>query len=136
MKRVLLPLLAVLFVLGLLGAAGFAGYRLGFSQGILAASDGDRLFITPREFGFGMGPGRMPMHEFGFQRGFDQGGFGMMGRGFGFFAWFGILMRLMFWGLIVWAIYMLATRSGWRLTRTMPAPETSPPPLSTSENKE
>ena len=71
MKRVLLTLLAVLFVLSLLGAVGFAGYRLGFRQGVLAASDGDRLFITPREFGFGMGPGRMPMHEFGFQRGDD-----------------------------------------------------------------
>jgi uncharacterized membrane protein len=135
MKRVLLTLLAVLFVLGLLGAAGYAGYRLGFQQGVLATSDGDRPFITPREFGFGMGPGRMPMHEFGFQRGFDQGGFGMMGSGYGFYPWFGLLTRLMFWGLIAWAIYMLVTRSGWRLTRTTPPSESQPPP-STVEKRE
>lgn len=76
------------------------------------------------------------MHEFGFQGGFDHGGFGMMGRGFGFFPWFGLLMRLLFWGLIVWAIYMLATRSGWRLTRTTPASETPPQPPFTVENRE
>ena len=136
MKRVLLTLLAVLFVLSLLGAVGFAGYRLGFNQGVLATSDGDRPFMMPREFAFGMGPQRMPMHEFGFQRGFDHGGFGMMSRGFGFFPWFGLLMRLLFWGLIVWAIYMLVSRDGWRLTRTTPASETPPPPPSTLKNKE
>ena len=134
MKRILLTLLAVLFVLGLLGAAGFAGYRIGFYQGVLATSDGDRPFITPREFGFGMGPQRMPMHEFGFQRGFDHGGFGMMDRGFGFFPGSGFLLRLLFWGLVIWAVVMLATRSGWHLTRSAPVSETPPP--SNVENRE
>lgn len=136
MKKGLLTLLAIILILGALGAAGFAGYRLGFNQGVLATSDGDRPFITPREFGFGMGPGRMPMHEFGFQRGFDHGVFGMMDRGYGFYPWIGFLMRLLFWGLIVWAIYMLITRSGWRLTRTTPASETPPPTPSAVEPRE
>ena len=136
MKRTLLTLLGVFFVLGLLGAAGFAGYRLGLHQGVLAASDGDSPFITPREFGFGIGSGRMLMHEFGFQRGFDQGGFGMLGRGYGFYPWFGLLMRLLFWGLIVWAIFMLLTRSGWRLTRTTPPLETPSPPPPAVEHRE
>ena len=136
MKRVLLTLLAVLFVLGLLGAAGFAGYRLGFHQGVVATGDGDRPFVMPREFGFGIGPGRMPGHEFGFMRGYDHGGFGMPGRGFGYFPWFGLLIRLLFWGLIVWVIYMLITRSGWHLTRTTPPSEAPPPPPSTVEPRE
>ena len=136
MKKGLLTILAVILILGALGAAGFAGYRLGFNQGVLATGDGDRPFITSRDCGVGVSPQRMQMHEFGFQRGFDHDGFGMMGSGFGFFPWFGFLLRLLFWGLIVWAIYILFTHSGWRLTRTTPASETSPPPPSNMENKE
>jgi hypothetical protein len=76
------------------------------------------------------------MHEFGFQRGFGFDGYGMLGRGFDFFPSFGFLLRLVFWGLIVWAIYVFITRSGWRLTRTTPASESPPSPPTTLENKE
>lgn len=124
MKKVLLTLLAVILVLGALGAAGMTGYRYGYSQGVVSASDSDAQSAVPR---FGFGPQRMPMHEFGFDRGFEfQRGFGpggspMMGRGgigFGFFPPFLFLVRIAFWALVIWAVYMLATRSGWRLTRT------------------
>ena len=130
MKRVLITLLAVLFALGLLGAAGFAGYRIGFNQGVQVPADGDAPFLGPR--GFGIVPHRMPMHNFEFHRGFGPGGFGMMDRsfgfGFGFFPWFGLLLRLLFWGFLLWAIYLLVTRSGWHLTRTPPVTQTPPAP--------
>lgn len=124
MKKVLLTLLAVVLILGALGAAGMAGYRYGYYQGALSTSDADTPSFVP---GFGYGPQRMPMHPFGFARGygfdrdFGPGGFHMMdpgGWGFGFFSPLLFLVRLAFWGLVIWAIYMLVTRSGWRLTRT------------------
>jgi hypothetical protein len=132
MKNILLSLLVIFLILGALGAAGFAGYRYGFSQGILTSTDGETQSITPRGFGFGLGPRRMPMHDFGFYR-FDRDGFGMMQRGFGFgfFPPFSFLLRLLFWGLILWAVYMLFTRSGWRLTRTTQTPETQQKPTET-----
>ena len=138
MKRTLLTLLAVLFVLALLAAAGFAGYRTGFNQGILAAAGGEGPFLTPRGFGFGAGPQRMPMHELGFRGGWGPGGFGMHDRGFGFgiFSLFGLLARLLFWCLVIWAIYMLVTRSGWRLTRTTTASDPPAPPAGGMENRE
>jgi hypothetical protein len=145
MKKVLLGLLVVILALGLLGAAGSAGYRYGFTQGMLVASSGatDQT-VGPR---FGMGPRGMPMHEFGFQRGFHRDGFGMMGRGgfgFGFFPLFGLLLRLLFWGLVIAGIVWLITRSGWRLTRTAPVSAATtttttvvetPPPAPDEENK-
>lgn len=127
MKKVLLTLLVVILILGALGAAGFAGYRYGYSQGLLATSNGEPLFVTP-----GFNPYRMPYHHFGFERGFDRGNFGMMGRGgmgFGFFGPLLFLVQLAFWALVIWAIYALITRSGWRLTKTEPAPG-SPSPAS------
>lgn len=127
MKKVLLTLLVVILVLAGLGAAGFAGYRYGYAQGVVAAADGDTQLIPP---GFGYGPQRMPMHGFaerGFGRGFDRG-FGMMQgggmMGFGLFGPLFFLLRIAFWGLVLWAIYMLVTRSGWRLTRTTQTIET------------
>lgn len=136
MKKVLLTLLAVFLILGALGAAGFAGYRYGYYQGALSATNGETPSIVP---GFGYGPLRMPMHEFGFERGFGPGrgfdrGFGMMPGGvlgFGFFGPLLLLARLAFWGLVIWAIYMLITRSGWRLTRTARPVETQPAPVET-----
>lgn len=122
MKKVLLSLLAVVLVLAALGAAGLAGYRYGYAQGSLANSDGDSQVVIPG-FGFGM----QQMHPFGFERGFEfrrgfgPGGYHMMGgggMGFGFFSPILFLLRIAFWGLVIWAIYMLVTRSGWRLTRT------------------
>jgi hypothetical protein len=116
MKKVLLILLVLVLALGVLGAAGYAGYRYGFSQGVQYVSDGDTPFFMHR---FGFGEMRRPMHEFGFQRGFDRDGVGLFGRGFGFgfFSPLLFLARIAFWALVIWAIYMLVARSGWRLTR-------------------
>lgn len=121
MRKVLLTLLVVVLLLAGLGAAGFAGYRYGYAQGAVASSDGNTQTIPP---GFGYGPHGMPGHGFGMDRGFGHGaerGFGMMHGGipgFGFFSPLFFLARLAFWALVIWAIYMLVTRSGWRLTRT------------------
>lgn len=133
MRKVLLTLLVIVLVLAGLGAAGFAGYRYGYAQGVLASSDGDTQIIPP---GFGYGPHRMP-HGFGFDRGFGRGfdrGFGMMPggmMGFGFFGPLLLLVRIAFWAFVIWAIYMLVTRSGWRLTRTTQPIETQPTPTRT-----
>lgn len=95
-----------------------------------------------------MGPRGMPMHEFGFQRGIDRQGFELLGRGgFGspLFPLLSLLTWLLFLGLIGAGIYWLVTRSGWRLTRTAPAPATTtttttvvetPPPATSEENKD
>jgi hypothetical protein len=129
MRKVLLTLLVVVLILAGLGAAGVAGYRYGYAQGVLAASDGSAQLIPP---GFAYGPYRMPMHGFGFDRGFGRGfdrGFGMMPggmMGFGFFGPLAFLVQLAFWVFVIWAIYMLISRSGWRLTRTTPPAETQP----------
>jgi hypothetical protein len=136
MKRVLLLLLAVLLLLGSLGAAGLVGYRIGLHQGIQVSANGDGPFVMPHGFGFSMGPQRMPLHHFEFHRGMGPGAFGRVDRGFGFFPGVGFLLRLLFWGLVIWAVYLLATRSGWRLTRTTPISETPPPPPSNMENRE
>lgn len=145
MKKVLLSLLVIVIVLGLLGAASYAGYRYGLTQGMAAASIG----MNDRSVGpqLGMSPRGMPMHEVGFQRGFDRDGFGLIGRGaFGFslFPLFGLLVWLLLLGLIGVGIYWLVIRSGLRLTRTAPAPVTTttptvvetPPPAPTEENRE
>lgn len=117
MKKVILGLLAVLVVLGLFAAAGYAGYRFGYAQGIQTAANGKATSPELRPFDQA-GPRGMPMHRFGFERGFQRGwgpgGFPMMG--FGFFPLM-FLGRLVMFALIVWFIYWLFTRSGWRLTR-------------------
>ena len=134
MRKVLLTLLVVVLVLAGLGAAGLAGYRYGYAQGVVAASDGDAQLLMP---GFAYGPNRMPMHGFGLDRGFGRGfdrGFGMMPggmMGFGFFGPLVFLARIAFWGLVIWAIYMLVTRSGWRLTRTTQSVEPQAAPTET-----
>jgi hypothetical protein len=134
MKRFLLSLLAIVLIAGVLGAAGFAGYQYGFRQGALSTSNGNPQ-VTP--FSGNNGPhGMMPGHNFGFGYGHQFGprGFGMMMRpggmmGFGFFGPLMFLLRIAFWALVIWAIYMLITRSGWRLTRqpTGTAPASAPP---------
>lgn len=141
MKKVLLTLLAVVLVLGALGAAGMVGYRYGYSQGASFASSSDTESLVPR---FGVNPHGMPMHNFGFERGFGRGDFGMMGRGgmgFGFFNPLMFLARIAFWALVIWAVYMLITRSGWRIIKTQPAPAAAQAPLEAAveppaENKE
>lgn len=134
MKKVLLTLLAVVLIFGALAAAGYTGYKYGFNQGALAASDGDTQFFMPR---FGFDQYRMPRHDYGFYRGFDRPGFGMMDRsfGFGFFSPLLFLVRIAFWILVIWAIYMLIARNGWRLTRTTQTTNTQPGSVET-EGKE
>lgn len=118
MKRTVLTLLAVVVFLGLFTATGYAGYRIGYAQGVERNADSAAPAIRPFER---MGPGRMPMHEFGFGRGFQRefrpGGFPMMG----FFPLAGFLWRIATLALIVGLVYWLFTRSGWQLTRTQPA---------------
>jgi hypothetical protein len=112
-------------IVGALGAAGMVGYRYGYSQAISSSATDETPSVVR---GFGLDPLRMPMHEFGFERnfgngpGFDRGngmmpgGMGM--RGVGFFGPLAFIARIAFWGLVIWAVYMLVTRGGWRLTRT------------------
>lgn len=131
MKRVLLTLLAVIVVLGLFVATGYMGYRLGFAHGIQVAANGNNAQPGARLFD-DFGPRGMPMHRFGYQRGWGgPGGFPMMG--FGFFGPLMFLGRIVVLALIIWFIYWLFTRSGWHLTRTTQV--VTPPPPSV-ENRE
>ena len=130
MKRVLLTLLAVVVVLGLFAAVGFTGYRLGYAQGALVTVNRDE--VQPRIGPFeDFGPNQMPMREFGFNRGFQRefGMRGFPGMGFGLFSLWSLLWRLAFLALIVWFVYWLFTRSGWRLTRTAQITEPEPGPV-------
>lgn len=126
MRKILLTLLAVIVALGLFAAAGFTGYRFGYAQGVQAAANGDNLLPGLRPFD-DFGPRGMPMHDFGFERGYprgwDRGGFPMMG--FGFFSPWVLLGRIAVLALMVWFVYWLFMRSGWRLTRQ--ASESTPP---------
>jgi len=142
MKKVLLTLLAVVLIVGALGAVGMTGYRYGYSQGVSSLSNGDPNSAIPR---FSVNPHGMPMHNFGFDRGFGRGEFGMMRRGgmdFGFFSPLRFLLHIALWGLVIWALYTLITRSGWRLTRTQPAPtaaatpDPAEPPAESKESTE
>jgi len=138
MKKVLLTLLTVVVVLGLFAAVGFAGYRFGYMRGAQIAANGgtpnqqlrpfdnfDRPEIPRPRFGDDFGRG--------FQRGFRFGGGPMMGMGFGIFSLFGLLMRLAVFALILWFIYWLFTRSGWRLTRTVQTVQTTETPSKPAE---
>ena len=130
MKRVLLTLLVVVVALGLFAAVGFTSYRLGYAQGARVTANGDE--VRPRIGPFDdLGPNRMPMREFGFNRGFPRefGMRGFPGMGFGFFSLWTLLWRLAFLGLIVWFVYWLFTRSGWRLTRTAQTTQPEPQPV-------
>jgi hypothetical protein len=130
MKRVLLTLLIVVVALGLFAAIGFTGYRLGYAQGARVSVNGDE--VRPRVGPFDdFGPNRMPMWEFGFNRGFHRefGMRGFPGMGFGFFSLWILLWRLAVLALIVWFAYWVFTRSGWRLTRTAQTTEPEPGPV-------
>ena len=129
MRRVLLSLLVVILILGALGAVGFAGYQFGYRQSRLASPNGNAQVPPGRP---DVGPYRTPRDGFGFHHGFG-GGFGMMGRGmgFGFLSPLFLLLRIAFWALVIWAIYMLITRSGWRLTRDTTTTVNPVPPAET-----
>jgi hypothetical protein len=139
MRKILLTLLVIIFIVGALGAAGFAGYRYGYAQAVQVTANGN----TQQVPGFGFGPNRIPGHNFGFDHHFGGRGFPMMGRGmlgFGIFGPLMFLLRLAFWALVIWALYMLIARSGWRLTRetttTTPVPPASTTTTTTEEIKE
>jgi hypothetical protein len=141
MKKVLLTILTVIVVAGVLAGAGFVGYRIGTQQSArITTSTNNTPFVHPN----------VPMHNFGkdldrgFGHGFGPGGFGMRGgmMGFGFFGPLMFLGRILFWGVILWFIYWLFTKSGWQLTRKTqpiaPAPtvETTPVEPPAPEEKE
>ena len=117
MKKVLLTLLAVIVILGALAGAGFVGYRIGFNQG--ATSTGNVQFFGRSERN---NPHLMPMPNFGREFEFRAQPFRspMMGRsiiGFTMFSPFRILWNVAVLALIVWFVYWLFTKSGWRITR-------------------
>lgn len=116
MNKVLLTLLAIIVVLGALGGAGYAGFRIGYIQGASGSGNVTR-------FG-NMNPNLMPMHRFDNDFGprFDSYRSPMVRRGdFGmnFFSPFRLLWNIAILGLIIWFVYWLFTKSGWRITREM-----------------
>lgn len=141
MKKVILTLLGIVVALGLFAAIGYAGYRIGYVQGarVTVSANGNTTRRQLRPFD-SFGPRRMPMRNFGFgfRRGF--GVFPMMG-----FALFGPLMflgRIVLLVLVIWFIYWLFTRSGWRLTRAAQTTttqttttQTTPPPAPGTDNE-
>jgi hypothetical protein len=128
MKKILLTLLGIVVVLGLFAAVGYAGYRYGYLQGAHTTPNGNMPQL--RRFGDDELRG-MPMHPFRFERsihrGFGSGMLPFMSLG-SFFAliWLG---RILVLALIVWFIYWLFTRSGWRLTKAVPTAETQTGPM-------
>lgn len=141
MKKVLLVILGSIVVVGALAGAGFAGYRIGYQHGTRSTADGNTV---PFIHGYQFGPQDMPMHNFGrdldrgFNRGWDRGGFGMQGYGmrFGFFPSLMPLGHIVFWGLVIWFVYWLFTRSGWKFSLTRHSaenPKTEPDPNGKTE---
>ena len=123
MKNFLLTLLAVIVIFGALAGTGYAGYRMGYANGATGSGDAPA-------FGFyHMNPNRMPMHRFdndfgpgmmpyGGSRMMPYGGAPMMGRGgFGFFSLFHFIWNLAVLGLVIWFVYWLFTKSGWRIVK-------------------
>ena len=139
MKKVLLTLLTVVVVLGLFAAAGFAGYRVGYMQGGRSQITANGNAPAPQLRSFDDFDRRgMPMHNFGFGRGFPRGfgGMPMVGMGFGLFGLFGFLLRVALFAVVIWFVYWLFTRSGWRLTRTTPVTQPPAPTPAETEIKE
>jgi hypothetical protein len=138
MKKVLLTLVGVVLILGLFSAVGYAGYRFGYAQGVQTVINSDtaqprlRLFDDFERRGI---PNLGDRFERDFPRGFGPGGFPM--REFGFFSPLRFLAQIAVLGLMIWFVYWLFTRSGWRLTRTpaVQTTETSTQPVET-EGKE
>jgi uncharacterized membrane protein len=132
MKKFLLTFIAVIVVVGALAGVGFAGYRMGYAQG--AGASGDAPFFDRFER---MHPNFVPMPG---NRNFGPGGYDlfyrhpMMGRGlFGinFFSPLRILWNIAILALIVWFVFWLFTKSGWRIVR-----QNSTEPTASSEKTE
>ena len=115
MKKVLLILLSIIVVLGALAGAGYTGYRIGYVQGTTASGN------APAIGRYHMNPDQMPFYQHGFD--FEQRGqfnrSPMMNHGFGvrFFSPLHFIWNLVVLGLIVWFVYWLFNKSGWRITR-------------------
>lgn len=146
MKKVLLTLLALSLVIGILAGAGFAGYRVGYDQG--ARASGNENIASPDRdeiprFNFGRDSNNGP--ERAFDRGFPRGYFRMMPRGreFGIFSPLRMLAHIAIWVLVIALVYLLFTRSGWRLSIEKQPIQDPPatieteakPPDSNSENE-
>ena len=133
--------LGILAALVLLAGAGFAGYRVGVVKGAQLADNPDaKAFMFEHMNRFeGKGwdhpniQGQMPV----FHQDFRQGhGFGGMRGGF-FSPLFG-LVRVAFWGFILWMVYKLISNSGWKLVREVPAaaPAVTPPAVVESADED
>lgn len=115
MKKVLFTLLAVIVIVGVLAGSGYAGYRIGYNQG---ATDSGNLPLFGR-WGH-MNPNLMPRFDGDFGYHMQPYGSPMMGRGnFGFFSLFRLLWNVAILALVVWFVYWLFTKSGWRIVRHM-----------------
>jgi hypothetical protein len=152
MKKVLLSLFGVIIVIAILAGAGFAGYRVGYDQGVQASGKDN---IAPSWLSEKHGRDEMPRFNFGrdtdgrperaFDRGFPRGYFRMMPRGheFGIFSPLRFLAHIAMWVLILGLVYLLFTRSGWRLSLIKQPVQDTPatieteakPPDPNSENK-
>src|SRR5688572_28683520 len=131
MKKVILSIIGVVLIIGLFAGAGFAGYRIGYTRGVQASTNGDApLFSRFERFG----PQKMPMPSFGkdFDRGFDhdfpRGRFPIMQRGHGSGILYPLMLlsHLALWVLVIGLICVLFTRSGLRLSLTK-QPVQNPP---------
>jgi hypothetical protein len=60
----------------------------------------------------------------------------MMGWGFGMFSLLGLLWRLAILALLVWLVYWLFTRGGWRLIREPQRSEAPPVPPAPVETRD
>ena len=125
MKKVLLTLLAVIVIVGALAGAGYTGYRIGYNHGATASGNfpffGCAEHMNPnlmphfnRDFGFHMQPFHSPM--------MGRGGFG-----FSFFSPFRLLWNAAILALVIWFVYWLFTKSGWRITRELNKDKEIPP---------
>lgn len=123
MKKVLLILLAVIVIIGALAGAGFWGYRMGYANGATGSDNGPFFSRS-----FHMDPSQMPFHRGneGFNHGFDQrsmmqpGGYHGYAMGYGYFSPLRALWHIANLALVVWFVYWLFTKSGWKITRTTP----------------
>lgn len=138
MKKVLLTLLGVIVALGLLAGAGFAGFRIGLQQGVAASGNAPSVRVQPfnRDEMPRFGPG---MNNRGFNRMPYANHFFLMGRGgwlgLGVFSVLGFVWRLALLGLILWFIYWLFTKSGWRITRQVHTETAKSTPVESTEEK-
>lgn len=119
--------LTILLTLIVLAGVGAASFRLGVAQGANLSST-DRPALTFHQWhGFDR---EMPRDGFG-MRGFDHarefGGRGFNRGGFTLFSPFFFLLRVAFFGGLIWLAYTLIKRSGWRLVKN----EVGPAPVQT-----